>query len=112
MVSKSLKRDELYLTFTKGYDNTKVKFYENDSIKFDSLITTSSIITLGIDKAIKINKKSLITIKFEISEKPFTINSLQMKAYKFIYISKIHNKYEVEFNNEKKRFVDCIKIKS
>ncbi len=99
-----IKFDELYLTFTKTFTNDKIRLYENDTLKFNSFITTGSTNVQGIAKAFKINKKSNLKIYFDSNKKPLYIDGMQMKEYKFIYISKKDNKILIEFNNSTKKF--------
>lgn len=102
--SKSIKYNELYLTFTKTYKNFKIRLYENDTIKFNSYITTGRNDVYGIAKAFKVNKNSKILIYFEGIKKPLEISNEQMKNYKFIYLEKKKSKIIVEFNNSTKKF--------
>jgi hypothetical protein len=60
----NIQHDELYLIFTKSFKNYRVKIFQNDIIKFDSIITTSSKRVYGIAESFKVNKKSQLKIYF------------------------------------------------
>jgi hypothetical protein len=110
VLSKYLKNDELFLTFTKSYDNDNIKVYENSEIKFDSVITTGKKI-YGLAKAFKVNKNSIVTIYFEGIKRPLLITKEQMKDYKQIYVSKKGKNIEIEFNNGAKALAEFPKEK-
>jgi hypothetical protein len=108
VLSKYLKKEELFVTFTRSYDNIKV--YENSEIRFDSVITTGKKI-YGLAKAFKVNKNSIVTIYFESIKRPLLITKEQMKDYKQIYVSKKGNNIEIEFNNGAKALAEFPKEK-
>lgn len=101
--AKYIKENELYLTFTSDFNNDHILLYENDMIKFDSVINNGSVV-LGIAKSFKVKKDSEIKIYFDYSNKPVNVKREQMKEYKFIYISKRNKKFVIEFNNGTKKF--------
>lgn len=100
-LAKNLKEDQLYLSFTKSYNQSRIKIYENNKILFDSLMPADK---KYITKAFKVNKSSDIMIYFEDIRKPLKITKEQMKDYKFIYIEKKKRKVLIEFNNGTKNF--------
>ncbi|CAM4020061.1 MULTISPECIES: hypothetical protein [Flavobacterium] len=100
----NMKYDESFLTFTKSFNDYRIKLYQNDTIKFDSVITTGNRRIYGIAKTFIVNRKSQLKIYFQDINKPLYINEEQMKNYKFIYISKKNKKIEIEFNNGTKKF--------
>ena len=93
---KFLKPDQLFLSFTKGFHQTKIKVVENGTKIFDSIISTDE---RHIAKSLKVNVNSSLIISFENQEKPLFISKTQMNNYKFIWIEKKWNKYVVEFYN-------------
>lgn len=99
--SKILKEDQLFLVFTKAYDNSKITVYENKIVLFDSIIPPPR---KNITKVFKVNINSNITIHFDDIKKPLHITKEQMKNYKFIYIEKDNKKVTVDFNNGTKNY--------
>lgn len=91
-----IKKDELFLIFTKGFENTTVKLLENNNIIFDSSMVTKKN---GRAETLKVNINSNLKIYFADIKKPLFIKSSQMKLYKYVYIEKKKNKVTVEFNN-------------
>jgi hypothetical protein len=65
--SKILKEDQLFLVFTKAYDNSKITVYENKIVLFDSIIPPPR---KNITKVFKVNINSNITIHFDDIKKP------------------------------------------
>lgn len=108
ILSKHLKEDELYLSFTKTYDNFKVKIYENNEVEYDGLMTTGAKNVKGLADAFKINKNSTVTVYLDGFKKPLKITPHQMRDYKFIYISKYKKQIVIEFNNNPKALVDPV----
>lgn len=100
-LSNNLKEDELYLSFTKTYKNSKIRIIENNEILFDSLISTDN---KKITKTFKINKNFNVQIYIEGIKQSLNLTKEQMKDYKFIYIEKNKKKVVVEFNNGTKNF--------
>lgn len=97
-----LDSSQLYVMFTKKFLDSKLKFYENNQVKFDSIISTGSSGYLGLAKVFKIEKKSTITIYLDNVKKPIRIKRTQIDGYKSIYISKKDNSIDIEFNNKRK----------
>ena len=91
-----LKKDELFLIFTRVFDNTQVKVIENNKMVYDGLMNTDES---GKSNVFKININSELTIFFDKIKKPLKITKEQMKLYKYIYISKNKNKITAEFSN-------------
>lgn len=99
-VSKSLeyvlKKEEMFLVFTKNYDDSKIKVIQNDAILFEENISNNKN---GMSKVFIINKNSEVIVEFEGIKKPLNITVEQMKLYKHIYLENNKNKIAVEFND-------------
>lgn len=91
-----IKKEELFLCFTKTYVNTKVKIMENDSVVFDGVMTTKRN---GRAETFKINIYSKTIIYFEGITKPLEIDYEKKKLYKYVYLEKQNKKVVIEFNN-------------
>jgi glutaredoxin-related protein len=110
---KSLKPNQLFLIFTKNYQNSRIKLYSDDLVLFDSTITTNlSGNLMGLAKAFKVDKESKIIIHFDDIKKPLTITPQQMKEYKLIYLIKEKGRVEIEFNNNPRALVTFPKKRS
>jgi hypothetical protein len=112
VLSSYLKEDELFLIFTKSYKDSPIKIYENNEVKFDSLITTDDLGFKGIARAFKVNKNSEVIVFFDKLKKPLKISKYQMREYKRIYIERERNNIEVEFNNGAKALVEFTQQKA
>jgi hypothetical protein len=96
MLKNVINENELFLIFTKDFDNSNVKIENNDKLVFEGLITTNDT---GKAKVLKVDKNTKITITFKDIKKVLQINEAQMKLYKYIYIEKNKKKFVIEFNN-------------
>lgn len=94
-----LKKDELFLVFTKNYANSKIKVIQNDTILIEENISNNKN---GMSKVLIINKNSEVIVVFEGIKKPLNITVEQMKLYKHIYLENNKNKIAVEFNDNHK----------
>lgn len=90
--------NELYFSFTKSYNNYHIKVIENDSILYDSLVTTGD---KGLAKTFKVNGNSDVTVYFEEFKKPLKIKKENLRNYKLVFVYKQNGKVLVEFNNGK-----------
>ncbi|MGV1012918.1 MAG: hypothetical protein ACOYBS_10750 [Flavobacterium sp.] len=91
-----LKKDELFLCFTKNYHNKKIKVLEDDKVLFEGIATTKENGSAG---TFIVNKNSELSIYFDKIKEPLKITKEQMKLYKYVYIEKHKHKVIVEFNN-------------
>ncbi len=102
-VSKSLeyvmKKEELFLVFTKDYENSKVKVVQNEAVLFEGDISNNKN---GMAKVVRVNINSEVTVDFEGIKNPLKITVEQMRLYKHIYLEKDENKIVVEFNDNHK----------
>ena len=94
-----LKSDELWLFLYSGFESTKIQVIENNEIKFDSIISTSTKYP-RLATVLKINKHSEVKLHSPSISKPLVIKKGEMLNYKSIYISKRNRHLEVDFSNE------------
>lgn len=97
----TLKSEQLFLSFSKSFENSKVEIFENDVLLFNGLLSSTDT---RFTKVIKISSLSQIRIQFDAFKKPLVLSPEQMKNYKFIYLEKKKNYVLIEFNNSTKTF--------
>ncbi len=94
-----ISNEEFYLVFTKGFNNKNIKIIENGNQIFDDIIETKSN---NVAKTFKLKYDNNYQIELmDLNEKIIIIPE-KVKNYKFIYISKIRNKFIINFNNGEK----------
>lgn len=99
---KKVAENEAFLTFTKNFNNDKIKIFDDERVIIDSTLSTGKYGIIGMADSFKINKEAVIIIQINNERKLLTIYPKEMKNYKFIYVEKNGGKYNVEFNNSKR----------
>ncbi|MGU3376957.1 hypothetical protein [Chryseobacterium sp. M5A1_1a] len=93
-------KNKSFLTFTSEFDNL-ITVKNEDSIVFNKKRKTLPM--LGItDGCIIINNKD-VTITID-NKQTIKLNKQQVPKYKFIYVGKYKNHYQIEYTNDAKSF--------
>ena len=94
------------LIFTEVFNNEKIKVIQNGKIIFDDYLKSDE--SLGLAKAIRVDKQNSIEITDSKMNYSFTLSSKRNIKYKFIYITKEifeKEKYVITYSNSLKGFM-------
>src|SRR5690606_11117010 len=102
-LNKYLNEEDLYLIFKESGYKQNIKIYEENLIKYDTVLYISNVLQ-NVAGTFKIRKDKEILIIFDELLKPIILTLNEMQDYKFIIVHKNNKKVKLEFNNTPKKF--------